>query len=64
MRYGQAWIVYVGEEGKRIGFGHSGSDGTYACCVPEQDLMIFYFTQSRGQKTRLRLEKVFGKLLS
>lgn len=63
VRYGEAWIVYIGEAERRIGFGHSGSDGTYAWAFPEQDLMILYFTQSRGQKTRLVLERDFGALL-
>jgi len=68
VRYGEAWLVYVSqdEEGaeRRVAFGHSGSDGTYAWAFPEDDLMILYFTQSRGQRTRLRLERLFGGLLA
>jgi hypothetical protein len=37
-------------------FGHSGSDGTWAWVWPERDLMVLYFTQSRGQGTGIGLE--------
>jgi len=67
VRYGQAWLVYVRKDAsgteRRVAFGHSGSDGTYAWAFPAEDLMILYFTQSRGQRTRLRLEPLFGGLL-
>lgn len=66
VRYGQMWQVYVGTgEGAQdrvVAFGHSGSDGTYAWVWPDHDLMILYFTQSRGQRTRLVLEQNFGEL--
>ena len=32
-------------------FGHGGSDGTLAVAVPEHDVMLLYFTQSRGNDT-------------
>ena len=62
--YGQMWQVYVSDDEKRevTAFGHSGSDGTYAWAWPGEDLMILYFTQSRGQQTRLLLEAEFGAL--
>ncbi len=36
--------------------GYSGSDGTIAWAWPGRDLMILYFTQSRGGATPIRLE--------
>ncbi|UCD46175.1 MAG: serine hydrolase [Candidatus Bathyarchaeota archaeon] len=43
--------------------GHSGSDGTYAWSWPELDLMIFYFTQSRGTTSGIKLEPKIDELL-
>ncbi len=58
--YGQMWQVYVrtneAERGERAAFGHSGSDATYSWVWPEHGLVVLYFTQSRGQRTRLLLE--------
>ena len=42
--------------------GYSGSDGTIAWAWPERDLMILYFTQSRGTRTGLEVEEVLGEL--
>jgi CubicO group peptidase (beta-lactamase class C family) len=66
--YGQAWIVYVPEDapagkGKMALFGHSGSDGTWAWAWPDRDLMVLYFTQSRGQGTGIALENELDRLL-
>jgi CubicO group peptidase (beta-lactamase class C family) len=63
VRYGQMWIVYVDGEGNRAAFGHSGSDGTYAYAWPEDDLIVLYMTQSRGNRTRLLLEPLFAELV-
>lgn len=60
--YGQVSVLYQSAAGLQV-FGHSGSDGTWAWAWPEQDLMIFYFTQSRGQATGIRLETEFDRLL-
>jgi CubicO group peptidase (beta-lactamase class C family) len=43
--------------------GHSGSDGTYAWAWPELDLMILYFTQSRGSTSGMKLESRIDELL-
>jgi CubicO group peptidase (beta-lactamase class C family) len=43
--------------------GHSGSDGTYAWAWPELDLMILYFTQSRGGTSGIKLEPKIDELL-
>ncbi|MFC1530348.1 serine hydrolase domain-containing protein [Gemmatimonadota bacterium] len=66
VRYGQMWQIYVrtneAEQGERAAFGHSGSDGTYSWVWPEHGLVVLYFTQSRGQRTRLLLEPYLEKL--
>jgi len=46
-----------------VSIGHSGSDGTYAWAFPAQDLMVLYFTQSRGAASGLRLERVIDRAL-
>jgi len=63
VRYGQMWQTYVPTSAAPdaatddlIAFGHSGSDGTYAWVWPEKQLIALYFTQSRGQRTRVLLE--------
>jgi len=66
--YGQAWIIYVPEDapqgkGEMALFGHNGSDGTWAWAWPDQDLMVLYFTQSRGQGTGIALEDEIDRLL-
>lgn len=43
--------------------GHSGSDGTYAWAWPESDLIILYFTQSRGSTSGIKLESKIDELL-
>jgi hypothetical protein len=48
---------------KPIVIGHSGSDGTIAWAFPDRDLMILYFTQSRGGVTPIRLEMEIDRLL-
>jgi len=61
--YGQMSVLNISSDGQLRVFGHSGSDGTWAWAFPEHDLMIFYFTQSRGQVTGVRLETDIDKLL-
>jgi CubicO group peptidase (beta-lactamase class C family) len=43
--------------------GYSGSDGTIAWAWPDRDLIILYFTQSRGGSTVIRLEAEIQRLL-
>ncbi|MEL6427637.1 MAG: serine hydrolase [Planctomycetota bacterium] len=67
-RYGQLAILWMDEpagddDAALIAFGHNGSDGTYAWAFPEQDAIILYFTQSRGNLTGLALEEHLGDLL-
>jgi CubicO group peptidase (beta-lactamase class C family) len=40
------------------GFGHLGSDGTLAFAFPQKDIMILYFSQSRGGSTPLEFLKI------
>ena len=58
--YGQMSMLYApGEKPTRTevrAFGHGGSDGTGAWAFPAQDLIVCYFTQSRGQVSTIRLE--------
>jgi CubicO group peptidase (beta-lactamase class C family) len=61
--YGQMSVLNISSGGQLQVFGHSGSDGTWAWAFPEHDMMIFYFTQSRGQVTGIRLETDLDRLL-
>jgi hypothetical protein len=61
--YGQLMFDYVDAAGRLRVFGHSGSDGTWAYAWPERDLMVLYFTQSRGNGTGLDLEAAIDRLL-
>ncbi|MCH2183423.1 MAG: beta-lactamase family protein [Mariniblastus sp.] len=61
--YGQLMHLYD-REGEVNVFGHSGSDGTYAWAWPAEDLMVLYFTQSRGSGTMFRMEAVIDSLLA
>lgn len=58
--YGQMSILYApGENPARTEVrvvGHSGSDGTAGWAFPAEDLIVCYFTQSRGQTSMIRLE--------
>ena len=45
-----------------IGFGHSGSDGTHAWAFPEEDAIVVYLTQSRGNLTGLRVEEALAEV--
>ncbi len=44
-------------------FGHSGSDGTLAVAFPSEDLLVFYFTQSRRGRTLQPFLKFLRKTL-
>jgi len=51
--YGWHWEIYhsFADTNSLPIFGHGGSSGTLALALPEQNTMIFYFTQSRGTLT-------------
>jgi len=65
--YGQQWMVYARDTGdgspRRVLFGHDGSDGTHAWAWPQRDLMVLFFTQSRGTVAGLDLESTIQDLL-
>jgi CubicO group peptidase (beta-lactamase class C family) len=58
--YGQMSMLYApGESPTQTevrAIGHGGSDGTGAWAFPAEDLIVCYFTQSRGQASTIRLE--------
>jgi len=43
---------------KLSGFGHLGSDGTLAFAFPEKDIILLYFSQSRGGETPIEFLKL------
>ncbi len=57
--YGQMSMLYApGENPVKsdvVAFGHDGSDGTGAWAFPAEDLIVCYFTQSRGQASPIRI---------
>ncbi len=64
--YGQMMVTHrvIGDENaKPVIIGHSGSDGTNAWAWPDRDLMILYFTQSRGGMTPLKIEEPIDRLI-
>jgi len=61
--YGQMSIIWTDEASEIKIIGHTGSDGTYAWVWPEQDMIVLYFTQSRGSTTGIRLEAKIDELL-
>ena len=58
--YGQLSMLYAsGERPTQTdvrAFGHGGSDGTGGMGLSAEDLIVCYFTQSRGQVSTIRLE--------
>ncbi len=67
VQYGRMWMLYINPnapaEVRLEAFGHGGSDGTYAVAFPNRDLMVFYFTQSRGQQTITTFELALDALV-
>lgn len=69
VHYGQMWMLYLDAAGKTgpdaapVVFGHGGSDGTGSWAWPELDLMVLYFTQSRGTLTVVDIEHDIDRLL-
>jgi CubicO group peptidase (beta-lactamase class C family) len=65
--YGQMAMLHASgdspDKARVAAFGHSGSDGTAAWAFPEHDLIICYFTQSRGQLTPIRMEALIDREL-
>ena len=64
LSYGQQWMVYHNEDSQQpIVFGHNGSDGTHVWAWPDQDLIVLFFTQSRGTLAGVELEATIHRLL-
>lgn len=64
LSYGQLWMVYhKSDASEPTVFGHNGSDGTYAWAWPEEDLIVLFFTQSRGTTAGVGLESVIDRLI-
>ncbi|MBU0755713.1 MAG: beta-lactamase family protein [Planctomycetes bacterium] len=69
--YGQMWTLYIAAETDEASLekarpeivAHGGSDGTKAWAWPELDLIVCYFTQSRGGLTAIDLESEIDRLL-
>ncbi len=64
--YGQMAVSYTDSNtinSQPVVIGHSGSDGTWAWALPEQDLIVLYFTQSRGLASGTTLEYLLDRLL-
>ena len=65
--YGQQWLVYAetkdGKASQPVLFGHDGSDGTHAWVWPERELMVLFFTQSRGTLAGVALARALQKYL-
>ncbi|MDA8021183.1 MAG: beta-lactamase family protein [Thermoanaerobaculia bacterium] len=63
--YAQQWMVYSDAEGRArpTVIGHGGSDGTHAWAWPEEDLMVLFFTQSRGTTAGVGLESRIQQLV-
>ncbi len=59
----QLWTAKA-DDGERevVVYGHTGSDGTHAWVLPEQNAMVLYFTQSRNNMTGLLVEEAIGQL--
>ena len=52
--HGMQWWLYSDPaegDGIQLVFGSDGSDGTWAMAAPGLDLMVLYFSQSRGGST-------------
>jgi hypothetical protein len=65
--YGQMSMLYASgaspAKAKVLAIGHGGSDGTGAWAFPAENLIVCYFTQSRGQVTTIRLETTIQEAL-
>ncbi len=61
--YAQQWMVYADADGELVAFGHNGSDGTHAWAWPERDLIVLFFTQTRGTLAGYDLEAAIDQLL-
>ena len=67
--YGQMMITYRDYRAKDpklakpLVIGHSGSDGTASWAIPDRNILIAYFTQSRGGRTALSIEEAIDQFV-
>lgn len=65
--YGQMSVLHMPTDdpanSEPVIIGHSGSDGTIAWAWPDRDLIILFFTQSRGGMSAMRLEEHIDRLI-
>jgi len=63
--YGYHWSILDDSisEGELPVFGHGGGDGTLAIAYPKLDMLILYFTQSRGTSTTNEFRAAVEELL-
>jgi CubicO group peptidase (beta-lactamase class C family) len=45
-------------------FSHTGSDGTLGSVDPDLNLLVLYYTQSRGNETLYRMSSVINDVIS
>lgn len=55
--YGRMWMIYAKDMSKPLVFGHDGSGVTFSWVLPDRDLIILFFTQSRGTSLEIYLEE-------
>jgi len=55
--YGRMWMIYAPDMSKPVVFGHDGSGVTFSWVWPDRDLIILFFTQSRGRSLDIYLEE-------
>ncbi len=58
--YGMHWEAISADGQLPKLFGHGGSDGTLALCIPGEDLLVLYFTQSRRCDCRDQFSMLAG----
>ena len=67
--YGQMMVTYRDYRAKDpklakpFVIGHSGSDGTASWAIPDRNILIAYFTQSRGGRTALSIEEAIDQFV-
>jgi len=64
--YGLHWWLYsdpADGDGAQLVFGGDGSDGTWAMAAPGPDLMVLYFTQTRGGSTMFEVMRHIRRLV-
>lgn len=66
LRYGEMIQLFMpvnGLGGEPIAFGHRGTDNTFVWAWPGSDLMLLFFTQTRGAGVEVALESSVDQLL-